>query len=144
VGVVAREERRMQPARTWIVVADSARARIFSAGRRDRGWELVESLEHPEGRSHTPELVTEMPAMERGELPKERETRVFARQLARRLEGAFHRHQFQRLVLVAPPELMGALRKSLSPPVSEAVSDEITKDFSQLRQDDLEERIASW
>lgn len=134
----------MQPARTWIVVADSARARIFSTERRDEEWELVESLEHPEGRAHTPELVTEMPALERGELPKEHETKVFARQLARRLEGALHRHEYQRLVLVAPPELMGHLRKALSLPVSAAVVDEITKDFSQLRQDDLEERLASW
>ena len=134
----------MQPARTWIVVADSARARIFSTSRPERGWELVQSLEHPEGRAHTPELVTEMPALERGELPKERETKVFARQLARRLEASLHGRQFQRLVLVAPPELMGALRRALSPGVRAVVTEEITKDFSQLRQDDLEERISSW
>lgn len=134
----------MQPAQTWIVVADSARARIFSSERRDRGWELVEAIEHPEGRAHTPELVTEMPALERGELPKEHEAKVFARQLARRLEAALHRREFQRLVLVAPPELMGLLRKSLSPQVSAVIADEITKDLSQLRQDDLEGRIASW
>jgi protein required for attachment to host cells len=135
---------RKQPARTWIVVADSARARIFFSERREQDWELVESLEHPGGRAHTPELVSEMPAMERGELPKEREARVFARQLAQRMERAFHAHEFQRLVLVAPPELMGLLRRSLPAPVAAAITHEITKDFSQLKQGELEDRIASW
>jgi protein required for attachment to host cells len=134
----------MQPVRTWIVVADSARARIFFSERRDQDWQLVESLEHPEARARTPELVTEMPAMESGELPKEREGEVFARQLARRLERAFHAHEFRSLVLVAPPEMMGYLRQAISPPLAGAVSHEITKDLSQLRQDELEDRIASW
>src|SRR5262245_63474211 len=117
--------RRARATRTWIVVADSARARIFSSDRPDRDWELVEALEHPEGRAHTPELVTEMPALERGELPKDRETKVFARQLARRLEAALHGRQYQRLVLVAPPELMGALRRALSAGVRAVVAEEI-------------------
>jgi protein required for attachment to host cells len=134
----------MQPVRTWIVVADSARARIFFSERRNQDWQLVEALEHPEGRAHTPELVTSQPALERGELPKEREGQVFARQLARRLERAFHAHEFRRLVLVAPPEMMGYLRRSLPDSVMAAVTHEITKDLSQLRQDELENRIASW
>ncbi|HVE86864.1 MAG TPA: host attachment protein [Myxococcales bacterium] len=134
----------MQPAQTWIVVADGSRARIFEAGRRDRDWRLVESLEHPEGRAHTPELVTDMPAMESGELPKEREARVFARKVAERLEGGFHARMFQRLVLVAPPEQMGYLRQALPPPVSAVVAHELTKDFSRLRQDKLEERLPEW
>lgn len=134
----------MQPARTWIVVADSARARIFFTDRRDQDWELVESLEHPEARSRGRELLTGPPAMETGEHPKEREAVVFARQLARRLERAFNAHEFRQLVLVAPPEMMGLLRQSLAPPVAGAVAHEITKDLSQLRQDELEDRIASW
>ncbi|HYV48703.1 MAG TPA: host attachment protein [Myxococcaceae bacterium] len=134
----------MQPVRTWIVVADSARARIFFSERRTQDWQLVEALEHPESRARTPELVTERPAMERGELPKEREGDLFARQLARRLERAFHAHEFRRVVLVAPPEMMGYLRRALAPAVAAAVTHEITKDLSQLRQDELEDRIASW
>ena len=134
----------MRPSRTWIVVADSARARIFRSDQRAQDWELVESLEHPEARAHTPELVTDMPAMERGALPKEYEAKVFARQLARRLERAFDAHEFRHLVLVAPPEMMGLLRQSLEAPVAATVADEITKDLSQLRQDELEDRIASW
>ena len=134
----------MQPVRTWIVVADSARARIFFSERRNQDWQLMESLEHPESRARTPELVTAMPAMERGELPKEHEGEVFARQLGRRLGRAFHAHEFRRLVLVAPPEMMGYLRRALPPGVAGAVTHEITKDLSQLKQDELEDRIASW
>jgi protein required for attachment to host cells len=134
----------MRPARTWIVVADSARARIFRSDQRDQDWELVESLEHPKGRAHTPELVEDMPSLESGELPKEYEAKVFARQLSRRLERAFHAHEFRRLVLVAPPEMMGLLRLAMEPPVAAAVAHELTKDLSQLRQDELEDRIVSW
>jgi len=134
----------MQPARTWIVVADSARARFFLSVRRGGGWRLLESLDHPESRARAPELVTERPPMERGELPKEREAKVFARQLAARLERAFHDGSYQRLVLVAPPELMGLLRRSLPPVASGAVVAEITKDFSQLRSKELEQRLAPW
>lgn len=131
----------MRARKTWIVVADSARARIFLAERPDRPWRVVEELEHPESRARSPELLTEQPAMERGTLPKEREAEVFARQLAERLERAFHSHQFKRLVLVAPPEMMGYLRRELKESVKGAVTDEITKDFVQLREDELQARV---
>jgi protein required for attachment to host cells len=132
---------RMKARRTWIVVADGARARIFLAERLDHPWQVVAEQEHPESRARTPELVTDMPALERGTLPKEREAELFAREIAEQLERAFHAHQFQRLVLVAPPEMMGYLRNALPDTVAAVVTDEITKDFSQLREDELQERV---
>lgn len=134
----------MRARRTWIVVADSARARIFQAGKRTEGWRLVEEHEHWEARARGAELLTAMPAMETGELPKEREAKVFARQLAGRLEAGFHAHAFDALALVAPPEMMGLLRAELPQTVRAVVQHELVKDFSQLQQHELEDRIERW
>jgi protein required for attachment to host cells len=132
----------MEPARTWIVVADSAVARIFAAEARNQPWQLVEEISHPESRSKGTELMTDMPAMERGELPKEGEARVFARQLGDRINLAQHQRAFDALVLVAPPEFMGLLRKVLSVAASRCVEETITKDLAQLKQQDLQDRLS--
>lgn len=134
----------MRPTRTWIVVADSAIARIFLANGKKR-WQAVDELEHPQSRAKTPELVTEMPALDAGdELPKEQEARVFARELGNRLTLAAHARRFDDLVLVAPPEFMGLLRRELGPPVRGKLRQAITKDLAQLHRQELEERLSEW
>jgi len=84
--------------RSWLLVADSSRARIFSYTEKDGDWDLEQELDHPAGRAHTSDLVTDQQGQGRqsgtgGYAPAKsnevdahaQEEVKFARQLAERL-----------------------------------------------------------
>ncbi|HEX7013287.1 MAG TPA: host attachment protein [Steroidobacteraceae bacterium] len=65
-----------------------------------------------------------------GERSTERhETEQFAREVARAIEGARVRHEFDRLVLVAEPRMLGLLREALPESCRAVVAAEIPKDL---------------
>ncbi len=66
---------------------------------------------------------------------------AFARSVAERLEAAVEAGQVDRLVLVAPPTMMGDLRAALSRQVHDLVDGEITKDLTRSSRADLETQI---
>lgn len=57
------------------------------------------------------------------------EVEQFAREVARALDGARARREFDRLVLMAAPRMLGLLRLSLPAPCRSTVAAEIAKDF---------------
>lgn len=127
--------------RTWILVADGSHARVFLSLGENEPLQLVHELEHPEARAKGQELLTDQPRMEPGILPKDYEAGVFARELAKLLDLACSRNEYEQLVLVAPPSFLGPLRKELSKQVQLRVIDEIAKDLVALKPKDLEERL---
>ena len=106
---------------TWIVVADSDRARLFALSPDGRGLEEIEDLVNPEGRTPGRELVSDRPqrtfessnsarhAMEPTTSPQEHAAEQFARQIAAELDHGLAEHRSEHLVLVAPPAVLGAL-----------------------------------
>lgn len=60
-----------------------------------------------------------------------------ALELAKVLDKAREERRFERLVLIAPPEMLGDLRNSLPDQVRRHVVHEINKDLSELSEDDL-------
>jgi len=48
-------------AETWIVVADSARARIFEPAKQGRALNLVQEFLHPTSRAHEREIAPDHP-----------------------------------------------------------------------------------
>lgn len=57
------------------------------------------------------------------------ELTLFAKEVARRIETDRARNDFDRLVLVAGPKMLGLLRQSLSPPTQNMLAGEIPKDI---------------
>lgn len=110
---------------TWVVVADSSAARIFTAGSPTGGLQEIASYAHPEGRLHDRDLRTDEPGMTKDRAgyakhgiepkvkPKEQEAIAFARSLAQRIESARAKSEIGRVILVAPPEFLGHLRSVL-------------------------------
>ena len=47
------------PTTTWIVAADSSRARVFEIAEPDRRLREVEKFDHPEGRANNRELISD-------------------------------------------------------------------------------------
>lgn len=70
------------------------------------------------------------------------EGQQFSRRVAKLLEDARNRQRFDELVVIAPPRFLGLLRKALPQSVCDAVTREIGKDYCQLDNRDLQQRMA--
>lgn len=130
--------------KTWIVVADSARARIFSASTPKGPLTELEDLVLPEARRHERDLTSDRPghtfdsggpgrhAMEAPTSAKRQAANGFARTIAERVETGRLNRECEQLVLVAPPDFLGTLRKHLGTQCARLVSREINKNLTQL------------
>lgn len=139
--------------RVWVVVADSARARLFTADNAVGPLHERETLVNPEARQPQRDLVSDASGRSfnrfgpgRATLgheadAKEHDYEIFARQIAQRLNEARVRGELAKLVLVAAPAFLGLLRKNLDPHVLDLVTASIDKDLTQLRADKLRTRL---
>lgn len=138
---------------TWVVVADSTRARIMSADHVNGSLRELETLVHPESRLHEKDLTTDLPgrtfdsggqgrhAMEQTLTPKQQERADFARNLADRLEEARSQGNLRQLIIVASPSVLGELRKSLTPELERLVVYELDKNVVQNDVKDIRNRL---
>lgn len=140
---------------TWIVVAESARARIFTmSGTRGKLREVAD-LSHPESRLHDTELSSDVPGrsfdshgqgrhgMEQATDPQEREAQVFAAQIAEHVHRGQREEGFDSLVLVAPPKFLGRLRAELSKSAQDALVAELAKNLVETDGKTLERHISA-
>jgi len=138
-------------ANTWIVAADSSRARFLQVAGRERLIEVA-SLLNPEARMDDRDLITDAhprfrgtggPGSDREETSaQEHATDLFAKRVGNYLEKARTDHRYDELVLVAPPKFLGMLRRSLDKEVAKRVVDELPKDLSWLNERELERYFA--
>jgi protein required for attachment to host cells len=133
----------MKPVRTYILIADGARARLLLA--EGRGKPLVEvpdsdlrhdskpdhdlSADRP-GRVHESANVSRH-AIERDDLHR-REKERFAQSLADALDKRLANREFDRLVIAAAPETLGVIRSSLSERVKAVILGEVAKDLTKI------------
>lgn len=132
---------------SYIVVADSANARIFSTKKTGAKWDEIADLTHAEGRMSGAQLGSDKPgrsqdsrgsnrhAMEPQQDRKRKESGVFARQLADYLKQ--NETGFDHLILVCPPRFLGLLRKLLDKPCREKLGKEIAIDIVHDRIDKI-------
>jgi protein required for attachment to host cells len=135
---------------TWIIAADSSRARILQVMDRDERLAEVEDLLNPEARAHDRDLIsdahprfrgTDGPGSDREETKATwHETELFAKRLSEYLDKARNDHRYDRLHLIAPPKFLGQLRKELGKEVQKLVTEELPKDLSWLNARDIEQR----
>jgi protein required for attachment to host cells len=126
--------------KTWVLVANQAEARIYSADRVPHNLILVETLIHEEGAAHARDLTSDAPgrvhdrmgsarhSMEPDTGVKEEGRRRFVKKMVVRLESAHLCGDYDRLVLLAAPAVLGVIRKTLSSKLTKAVIKEISKD----------------
>lgn len=126
--------------KTWIVVAESARARILEARSRVAPLTEVLELEHPESRMKGRDLITDRPgtthdragegqrAMERAN-PHVHEQELFARDIAEQLERGRVTGRYASLVVIASPSFLGTLRRNLDEKTGRLISRSLDKDL---------------
>ena len=133
----------MQP--TWILVADSSRARIFSAETPSAPLKEINTLAHPAGRIHEQHLTSDLPGHDSDSSgagrhgyqdevePKEQEVIDFAKHIAKHLEQARSTNKFKQLLIVAAPAFLGTLRSQLTDQTRKTVSIELDKNLTQQK-----------
>jgi protein required for attachment to host cells len=136
---------------TWIVAADGARAMIM----RNDGtpakpkFTLLRRYEHenPPTREQgsdrpgrTNDAGTHKSAMEQADWHQLAEDR-FVHGLADEITTAFNRHEFDALVLIAPPTALGEMRKVLPDQIRSHVVTEINKDLTNLKLHELQDAV---
>lgn len=125
---------------TTILVADAARARLFSYNRQDRELTETHDLVHPRSRLRERELDSDRPGRHAGgggsrhgvdpaESSVHHEVEIFARELGALLEKERRDGHFDRLVLVAPPQFLGELRAQLSEGCAYLVGRSVAKEL---------------
>lgn len=142
----------MKPIRTYILIANGARARIVLAEGLNKplaqvpGSEMELDLKADRelsadkpGRVHESATVTRH-AIERDDLHV-REKENFAKLLAQKVEERFSAGEFERLIIVAPPETMGFLRANLSEKVKGVVMGEIMKDLTKVPNPEVRKHL---
>jgi protein required for attachment to host cells len=143
---------------TWIVAADSSRARFLQVAGRERRLTEIEDLLNPAGRMDDRELITDAhprfdghggvgkpgarptggPGSDRQETSaQEHETELFAKRIGDYLDKARNKHRYDKLYLIAPPKFLGMLRDKLDKEVEKLVVDEIDKDLSWFDPRDI-------
>lgn len=140
-------------AKTWVVVADSSRARIFRAEGRDGRLVEMEAMAHPEGRLREASLTTDLPgrtfdshgqgrhAMEEETPPKRHEAIQFAKRIGGVLENARNAGDYDALVIVAEPRFLGLLRENLSHETIKLVGVQLDKNLVRQGPEAIRERL---
>jgi protein required for attachment to host cells len=137
---------------TWIVVADSGSARIFTADSPIGALLEREDYAHSEARVKERRLVSDRKGQTsdstgrrhayQGEVsPREAEARAFAKLLAERLKGARTRGDLGQLVLVAAPEFLGKLRAALDAETRKRIDSELSLDLTALTPKEIRARL---
>jgi protein required for attachment to host cells len=136
---------------TWILVADGARAILM---RNDGSapkpkftlisrYQQANPATHEQGTDRpgrTNDSSTHKSAMEPTDWHQLAEDR-FVHEIAGILSAAYHRHEFDALIIAAPPVALGEMRKALPDQIREHVLSEINKDLTHLPVHELEQVI---
>jgi protein required for attachment to host cells len=140
---------------TWIIVADSSHARIFTAESPSSALEEIEGFTHGESRLQDRELTTDLPgriksadgsghALEQATDPKKHEADKFAHLLAKHLETAHNANQFKRLLVVAEPSFLGLLRNCLSEQIKKQICFELDINITRQSAEEIRKHLPEY
>lgn len=138
--------------KTWVVVADSSRARIFETDSPTSPLTEVATLVHTESRVHEQALTSDLPGSQGGfdgrhhdvsdkTPPKKHEAMEFAKTLSEHLEKSRINHIYSQLILIAAPAFLGFLRENITPDTATTVILEIDKNLTQQSVDDIRQHL---
>jgi protein required for attachment to host cells len=127
---------------TWILVAHRAGAILFQSHGPGVPLARIAQIQNPRGRLKAGEVDADRPGRafdrhgggrhthSREESAPDRIESAFALQLAERLEHGRVESAFDRLVLIAPPKMLGKLREALSEPLRGLLVTSLAKDLA--------------
>ncbi len=127
---------------TLTLIADATHA-TFYREHHDGSMDVIQTVEHPSGRARCHDLVSDRPgraakgpgarrfAFQAPTDPVDVDQDHFVKEIVGVLEAAVASGGYQEVVLVAPPRLLGRLRKHLPDAVSRHVVDSLALDLGR-------------
>ena len=143
----------MKPIRTWILVADGARARVLENTGPGMGVSEVRGMEFDGQTLENREIMSDRPgrsfesadqsrhAMEPRSDPKQLMETAFVESLVETLHKQFQAGSFDRLVLVAAPRALGDIRNALPKELAGAVYGELAKDLTKVPNAEMDRHL---
>jgi len=143
----------MKPTRTWVLIADGARARVLENDGPGRGLTSVEEHVFASDHSATHDLVSDREgrsfsshghgrsAYEAHTDPHRELKCKFAQLLAKVLARGLEHGSYDRLIMVASPVTLGDLRAAISTPVRAKVAGEVAQDLTKLPNAEVAEHL---
>lgn len=138
---------------TWIVVADSSRARIFEKRELDAHLEEVDDFVNAAGRAEYQDINTDRGGSfgskggaqthtsQPQASPAEHSAELFSREVTQFLDEAHDDQRYERLCVIAAPKFLGLLRSNLSKRVEDMVEEELPKDISNFTARQIEDYV---
>ena len=133
----------------WILVADRARARLFSLGKGAPRMVEIADFVNPRARTPGHELEYAPPprvhdrvgdgrhAIEARTSPREKAALQFATVLESHLKHAHDEQRYRDLVLIAPPGFLGVLNAALRARLIESVVLKIPKNLTRNPENEI-------
>ena len=133
----------MKATRTWILIADGARARILQNDGPGKGLHALAGGVFRGEHASTHAIMSDRTgrtfsstgparsAIEAHSDPHRELKRSFAHRLAEALADGWRKRAYDRLIIVAAPSALGDLRATLSPEVRAKVTAEVAKDLTK-------------
>lgn len=138
---------------SWILVADAARARIFSVDSPRASLQALDQLVSPKAKLRDRDFNADRPgrafdshgegrhAMGTHNSPKEQDAIRFANEVVDHLEKGRTANKFDRLILVAEPHFLGLLRQAVKPALKQMITLEINKDLSKANEQTIRDHL---
>lgn len=143
----------MKPKRTWVVIADGGEAKVFESQGLNSDLvpvdDMTMAIELPASR----DILADRPgrsyesqgrarhAIENATDPHRELKREFAKTVANALAACLTKKRFDRLVIVAPPSVLGDLRDELPKRVRAKVAAELGKDLVKTPHCELPDHL---
>ena len=142
--------------KTWILIADAAHARVLETKGHGKPLVPVPDFELHADLPRSHDLGADRPTRTHESVGSTRHAvqprvdphrelkRAFAVQVAKRLEAAVTANSFDRLVIAAPPVMLGDLRRAVHKQVSDRIAAEVPKDLVKIADQDLRSHFADF
>jgi protein required for attachment to host cells len=143
----------MKAVRTWILIADSERARVLQNNGPGHGLAAIDDMSFSTPHLEARDIMADRPgrsfdstghtrhAMEYSSDPKRLHEITFMKSVADAL--AANAGRYDRLILVAAPRALGDLRQALAKQVHDKVTADLDKDLTNIPEAKLAEHLAS-
>ncbi len=127
-----------------IIAADNTCARVFHASSSQGPLEEKAVLVHPENRLHKKDMTSDKEgyafsshgpgrrALSKQVDPKEHEMKQFVKEISEFLKSSQENNEFDQLIIIAAPKLLGTLKKQLSNSIRRLIIYELKKNIAKL------------
>jgi len=146
----------MKHQKIWIVVADGGRAQFFCNNGPGSGLEPALSQALVADNRPSRDIASDRPgrtfnsvgkgrhSVQPSTDPHEYEQELFARAIAKLLAKKCVQKEFDKIILIAAPKMLGALRFALDPITSRLVIGEIDKNLTKFPPGDLAQYLGEF